>query len=479
MQKAINSYLKLLRLEKKFKKFIYYHQLHPFKNTFLAISDSLNETGIDVTVLKIPFFQIKKLPNFFLAQLNIQNDFYLIKVISEDCYLIDGFDKTFNSLELEKIWSGNVLIIEKNENIFSKVSEYFFYLLLGGFLLFFVFPSSSNFLITTITLFGLLVSILVLKIFYYKRNFKFCSNLSFLSCDKIIGSNLKLFNSVINFADLPIIYFVFSYLYLISERSIGIIVLFSLFSIPLIIYSIYIQFIKKAWCILCLIVSGLIIGEIFCLKYLKNIYYIDFFYGLSLLIFIFICWQLIKNKILLENIKATKDSIVLKWLKKEEELFYSLSQQINIEDFNLLEKISIKKENYLNTVSLFIDLNCKNCKDTLRKLYFNEQTNIDLYFNLLKPCDFSYNVIDTLFQIYHSNNIFFNAAFEDFLFEKQSLKQWCLKWGKKTYSGQVIKIVDLHSNWCNNYSLDYIPIIIYNGHIANDIYEIEDIVSFY
>jgi hypothetical protein len=216
MQNLLIRYLKKLNHNKS-DEFINLYESHPNYPSLLSISDSLSFLDIENISANVPFQYFDQLPNRFLTKLNHIDDFILLTK-NNNRYKIES-----NSLKVESItidiinqnWNGLVFIIEENENASKNLNFNFEYkwllyilMILSLFFLKQNFDYEDIFYLST-TLFGLLISYEILKI-YFKKNskeYKFCTMNEDVSCNSVINSKAFKLNKHIEFTDLPILFF--------------------------------------------------------------------------------------------------------------------------------------------------------------------------------------------------------------------------------------------------------------------------------
>lgn len=287
---ALNSIPLFLYLEKENiaidkSEFEFQIQSHSDYPSLLSISDTLNFFNIDTFAADIAFDEIDNFPNRFIANLSTELNtpqFYFIEK-KEDHFFYSNDKKTIeiSKIELEKYWTGIVLLIEKSENEEvikankSKFSWFLPFFCLGSFLVA-IFQLEEDIQTKSFFLFpiiGILFSVAALKdLFGTKSELlnNFCNITTSSSCATILDSRKWKFFEIINFSDLSIVFFASQFVgLLISLLSRDVKTYFTiqqillLITVPVLFLSIYYQkFVEKKWCPICLGIISIILLEL-------------------------------------------------------------------------------------------------------------------------------------------------------------------------------------------------------------------------
>lgn len=125
MNLLIAKYLKEENHFAKIDNFNDAYLSHPNFPSLLAITDSLTQIETENIAANVSFANIDQLPNYFIGILKIESEgFYFIKK-NQSNFVIENekeIKKVVSSEELEKYWTGIVLIIEENETSQTTVS---------------------------------------------------------------------------------------------------------------------------------------------------------------------------------------------------------------------------------------------------------------------------------------------------------------------------------------------------------------------
>jgi protein-disulfide isomerase len=260
-------------------------QSHPDYPSLLAISDTLNFFNIKTFGARIGFEDLDNLPDRFIAHLNTELSapqlYFIERIGNQFFYTNDKKPLEIAKKELEKRWTGIVLLIEKSENeeiLKSNRSNWSLALQTIALLLFALALSqfemdyiSKIFLVFPIL--GLLFSIAALKdLFGTKSELlnNFCNITASTSCATVVGSiKWKIFK-IVNFSDLSMVFFASQFLGLLISLFSGDAATYFIHqkglllgAIPVLLLSVYYQkFVEKKWCPICLVIITIILLEL-------------------------------------------------------------------------------------------------------------------------------------------------------------------------------------------------------------------------
>ena len=473
---------------------------HPNYPSLLAITDSLTFIGIENIAAKVPFQHIEQLPNVFIIELDAENKtLNFLEKLNDGFKILDENEKTrvISFSELENIWTGIVLIIEENEHVEKFKSTNY---KVSGFVLIVCcitilvnnwnIQQSVFLLIATI---GVLITIEIVKTYFEDNNAsesKFCSINKEFSCNSIIKSKEYPFSKYIEFVDLPVIFFTFSFLGLlfsiVSVYSIGIV---SLGSLPIIGYSIYLQkSVVKKWCLLCLLISSLlVVYTILFVLYFNQIVFTFNTITNEILLFITIAiiWFYVKKMVLQNNETKHKLNALLRF-KRNEDVFYAIAEETNnSEELNLLSKICIGNANAQNTLTLFLSPSCPHChiafKDALEiQRKHPNAVKIEVAYNLNnKNTENPYLVIAKVIMQMNNQSVSCLEPLEDWHINKLSLEEWKTKWKHNDEFILENEQLKKQFQWCVANEFNYAPVKLFNGKLLPQVYEIEELLYFF
>jgi hypothetical protein len=263
----------------------------------------------------------------------------------------------------------------------------------------------------------------------------------------------------------------------------------SLISVPILIYSIYLQgFVLKKWCVLCLSIAlmNFLIAFIFILNF--N----DFAFSKTILFQIFVLsitvalvWFSIKKQILNANEKETKLNGLLRF-KRNEEVFESLSKDLNeVNLFKSLAKIKLGNPDAKNTITLFLSPSCPHChtayQEALDLIKKNpEQVNLEIGYNInINNLDNPYlDVAKTIFSLYNAQKDF-KQALDDWHLKNMKLDYWLSKWKEKQEFMVENNQLETQLQWCMKNDLNFAPVKIFNQKMMPRNYQINELFYFF
>ena len=478
-------------------------QSHPNYPSLFAITDTFDLLSIENVAVKIPKEQIEDLPKEFLAY--YKNNLVLVnkseKKISIENYELQKEQLSYSDF-LES-WNGVIVVIEPNIKITSTSNKNFaswllftlpFIALIG----LSIYSNSYNFnsyYTLLISAFGFLASIFILQEKFGVKNeitSKFCNLNPSLSCNTVLTSKNSTLNKYFNFTDLPILFFGANLLYTIFQptESFVLISSISVISIPILFYSIWVQkFELKKWCVLCLVVSGLILTQsaLFLFSGLTFEAFSNLNYSLFLIAAILTTsfWFFIKP-ILEQKYGLESKNIALNKFKRDFNLFQFLSKDIEeYDDFETLKGISFGNKEAATQLTLILSPSCGHCHKAFENGYelyqkFPEKVHLQILFNLNpENKDNPYKiVVENLLALNEQNPQKAKAAIIDWHINQIDLEKWKTKWMVETLNLSVNKQVQNQYYWCLKNQFNYTPVKIVNGMQFPDAYEISEIKYF-
>lgn len=503
MKNLVKKYLHQNQFSNLVEEFEDLFQSHPNYPSLFAITDTFNLLSIESIAVKIPKEQIEELPKQFLAI--YENQLVLVnktdKKISIETEALKKKQVTYsNFLEF---WNGIIIAIEPNIKITTtinkKISSWLLYTLpfialisVSIYYNEFTFNTFSSLLISLI---GIVVSVFILQEKFGVKNeltSKFCNLNSNTSCNSVIKSNNSKINTYFNFTDLPLLFFCISFLVLLIQPqqyslSIGLI---SLASIPVVVYSVWLQkFQLKKWCVLCLAVSFLIVLQSVFLVFANTSFDVISQINFAVLLFITILvvsiWlfmkPIIETKFNLETTNAE-----LNKFKRDFNLFQFFSKDIEeYDDFEKLKGIAFGNENTAVQLTLILSPSCGHCHKAFEdgfKLYqkFPEKIYLNILFNVNpENNDNPYKtIVENLLALNEQNPKNAQEAIIDWHINRLDLENWKKKWTVETPHLLVNQQVQNQYYWCVKNEFNYTPVKIINGNQFPDTYEINDLKYF-
>lgn len=479
-------------------------QSHPNYPSLYAITDTLNLLSIENITVRVPKEQIEELPKEFLA---IYKNQLVIVFKSESKISVEGINSSKTELSYSDFlesWNGIVLAVEPTIKIISKSKKSLSWLLftlpfialisLSVYYNKFDWNSFSYILISVI---GIITSIFILQEKFGIKNeiaSKFCNINPSVSCNSVLTSNKSKINNYFNFTDLPLLFFTTNFIAIIlypKEASLILGVLSTL-SIPVLIYSIWIQkFELKKWCVLCLAVSALIFVSSGIFLYTNYTNFSDWTLHINLSYFLFSAiattslWFFIKP-ILESKFKLENTNNELSKFKRNFNLFQYLSKEITeFEDFHKLKGITFGNKNVSTQLTLVLSPSCGHCHKAFEDAYemykrFPEKIHLNILFNINPSnTDNPYKIIvENLLAINEQNPQNAQEAIIDWHINKLDLESWKRKWSIETPHMLVNQQIQNQYYWCQKNEYNYTPVKIINDKQFPDGYEISEIRYF-
>ena len=502
MVQLVQKYLSINNYKDQTEEFEDLFQFHPDYPSLFAITDTFDLLSIENVAVRIQKEQLSELPDSFFA---VHKNNIVLATQKENTITIETEKEGKKVLLLDDFiqdWDGIVAVIEPNETSksasFKTASNWHYYALaiLALVIVSFVYNSYgiSEILLLLTSLAGFIFSVFIVQEKLGVKNemvSKFCSMSPSASCDSVIGSNKGEINKWINFADLPVLFFGINLLAVLANPSGSSVVigLLSLLSLPVIVYSIYIQkWQLKKWCLLCLTVSAIIILQSAVWIFMMQ----PFVYSASSLFpylfsLILIGTSLLAIKpILTGKMKAEEEVNKLKKFKRNFGIFNSLTKEIPVlAGFNKLEGLEFGKIDADVELLIILSPSCGYCHKAFAESMelitkYPEKISLKVLFNI-NP-DNANNpykiVVDQLLEINSKNKDSVLEAISDWHIKKMGLDKWLDKWNSGDISMKINQQVELQYDWCRENQFNYTPVKIVNNVIFPHEYEISDIRYF-
>ena len=527
--KATIAFLKLLNVKVNKETVNETLQNHPDWPSLLCVGDSLNKWHIPNGAGRIDTRNIEDLPTPFIAYTHSrETPLSIITGVTETT--VNVLKKEYNKIISEnkeaflKNWDGVYLIAEPNEKsgevnfeatkrdsfIHSLIPIAAFTAIIGFFILFLNRVIDMSAISTAVNEIGVYIQFSILLIgvittsllLWYEidRNNpllqKVCSGITKGDCNAILTSKESKLFSWLSWSEVGFFYFTGGLLTLlfadnVVNNSMVLLLGINILALPYTIFSVYYQWrVAKQWCVLCLVVQGLLILGV------ANLILGDFFSyppNLSLLFIVKVSlsyllpafvWYSLKPYIL--NLQEAKNT------KRE-----YLRIKFNAEIYETLLKK--QKKITVSTEGVGIDIGNPLAQNTLIKV-------CNPYCG---PCAKAHPVIDSLLE--NNSNlkvkiIFTSSNINDFMatpvkhllsiaekqnesLTKQALDDWYLP-EKKDYEEFVKKhplstSLDTQNNkmvemkaWCDQTDIAVTPTFFVNGYQLPDAYNIQDLQYF-
>lgn len=511
------NYLKKYLRENKYYNledgFLMQLESHPNFPSLYAIIETFNFFEVKNLAVKIEKEELENLPNYFLSVVDSDTGKEIVftekhknKVTIQ---FSNGFKKNISREEYLKVWTGIIVAIEENpikeSQLFSSNKKH--YVIAGGvFMLSLVllFLENKDNLILASIYYLLLLTGFVISVFLVREEMglhndsisKICNATEKTSCKDVLSSNgAKVFKNV-SLSDISILYFSSLILFFILnsfDLNNSIYSIIGIFSLPIILYSIYYQgFIVKKWCLFCLGIDAVLLLQLMVISFnfsleLNSTAISSFFSGAFIVTLFYYLGYEFKNRVL----KISKDEdIELQHhkLKRNYFVFNTLlknNQKIEEEHLDSLKTIIIGKIESPITLFLVLSASCGHCHTAYEKAMKLVRKNpneikIKLLFNInIENTENPNNLIYKEASRYYWSGEVHKAiaSLNDWHIEKLDLEKWKCKW-ENSHLGYSSKMIPNQYNWCLENAIHYTPAIILNGHILPKEYQINELNYF-
>jgi uncharacterized membrane protein/thiol-disulfide isomerase/thioredoxin len=488
---------------------------HPDYPSLLALSDILNNFGIQCGAYRINSNELPDVPCPFIANTRKSgSEFLLVNSLDTKTVLVSDQNKKRYKIdfkELENIFDGVVLVPENNERTSSQnktsrsfsIEEMRYPLAIA--LLFFVlattivlhssvFMSWHNAIAGLIKTGGLAVSVLLLMQSIDKNNplvQTLCGGGGKTNCNAILASKAANVFEGLTWSEVGFFYFAGSWLALIfgggSIAMLQILAILNVLSLPYTVYSIYYQArVAKQWCVLCCTVQALLWLEFVSLvtAFTQPFSFLNATEWFSLLICMALpvsTWLLLKPLLLkAQQIKPLKDQ--LRHFKYNSELFNSMLKEqpkyvMPAEEWSIVLG-DIEANNIITMVSNPYCPPCAKAHDVLDDwLNHNPDIQVRIVFtaentekDIKTPVTRHLMALNQL-----PDKAIIKRALHDWYNQKQKdYDAWA-----KVYPVQLNEAVfiqlDKQKAWCDLAEIKATPTQLVNGYVLPAAYQIKDI----
>lgn len=306
-----------------------------------------------------------------------------------------------------------------------------------------------------------------------------------VSCNSVINSKQGKLLFGVSFSDFPIAFFGVSFLGMTFNYNFySLVGLLSVLALPVIFYSIYLQkFVLKKWCILCLIISAIIILQAILFVFTPKVFdWKTMVVFVMLLIISAVLWLPLKN-ILKQKNTLSRENNQLKRLKRDFNIFDLLLNKSEVALTNHLQGIKIGNQNAPVLLELFVSPNCgfcykayKECTELLEKQ--KEKIQLKVYFNLnLDNSDNPYlTVAKNIIQYYRETEN--TEPLNDWYLNEFPLEKWKQRWEKDNIIVETQQAIQEQFEYCTHNNLNYAPVVLVNGKLLPNEYRINELKYF-
>lgn len=480
-------------------EFLFQFQSHPNHPSALAFSDTLNFMGIKNDTYELDKEYWNELPKEFITIYD--GDFSVIKAEKDNYRIYSDEVKTVSKENLYTYSTNFVMLFEKTEKNEKYSNFRFLWIFYGILVLLLIYSGIFLFWENTVfNLFSILGLYISLEIFNNKFGNEsavisgICGGIASKSahkddCNKIIDSDRINFLGL-KLSDFSLVYFIgILVLGLFLPTTAFVLKLLSLATIPVILYSTYVQvFVEKTLCKICLIIISILVSQIIIsLLYFKfSQYSIE---NIAVLVLCILTFMIIFSLLVFIN-RTLKDNQELKKLSIKNLRFkrnYSAFKKELLTEpkviFQRTELFSLGKKDAKLHISLISSPFCGYCKDahlileTILEKYSND-TSAQIRFNFSENDDESYkSLMQEFVNAYESKaeNEFLNAI--EFWYENRDLKKLKEKYNFQNRATDLHPAIDVGQE-NKNMLFNFTPIFFINGYQFPTNYDREDIFYF-
>lgn len=514
MENVITEFLRHLKIpisKKYIKTFLLSHTEYP---SLLSLSDLFENLGVNYSIHRIDKEKIEELEFPYLLPLEkSRRDIIEIRNRRD-------FEKQKANLEY---WNGVVIQVEstheipnpKHNLIFKKekVQKVITISILSGLAIFLGYSLFSTFTWFSLTWTMTSIAGIIVSYYIFTKDLgvehsiieRFCNAGKTVNCDKILKSeNSKIFN-VLKFSDLVISFFLFQLILLLflafsfdlSGSVRGVFLLYSIATIPIVAYSIYIQYvIEKTWCLLCVLVTFVLVIQFMMIltNGAQNYFYLrEFYFPVFMLFSILYLIILGVTYIIRIKIEESNENYLLavkaSRIKNSSKVFFHLLKQQKEVDITPLEYEMTIGNPYAPIKIIFVsNLYCAPCKaqhEVMSQLVNSFPSNITVSFRFVKVNKYFNNDISVnqyLIQYWYSN--IFGKKNEHNL-TVDFLKEWYENMDITTFAKRkpikseldesVYKIENQQSQFIMEAGVFRTPSIFINGFELPELYNLSDL----
>lgn len=500
---VLEKFLKLNNFSRVISDFKDYYQSHPNFPSLFALTDTFSLLNIENVAARIEKEHFADLPNSFLGYVKRNgNDVHLALVKKVKNEVEVQFEKEkptrFNVDEFKQRWNGIVVAIEPDTADFSsrRVS-----LSSWGLILTLVFVSGFTFLDAhtfsvsyifnyAIYVLGAIVSVGVLREKYatdVSQVSKICSLGTNTSCNSVIKSDKAEFTKWIGFSDLGIVFYGAALIAMMMEpKAITFLNSLSVFSLPILIYSIWMQrVVLKTWCVLCLLLSALLMTQSFLAFYNGLAFLVGGFQVILSLAWVCVVWLFIKNHIdTFQRYKFQNKELMR--FKREFEIFRFLQEPMSASTAEISGgKVLVGSPVSPVKMSLVISPSCPHCdtalRDALELLEANpNRVKLELFYNLNpENRDNPYlKIARAMLQLNETRPAECLSALKEWHFGEKNVDAWLEKWRSTGTDENADVLLAEQYQWCLQNEFNYTPVKIINDKELSRHYTLSEVKYF-
>lgn len=474
------------------KKDLHFQLLtHPDQPSIKSITDTLDYFGIENIAAQVPKEALDQLPRTFLAVMEESDNTAMVLATQQNKKLnITNLSEQKETLSvaafLEK-WTGTVIAIEKDEtttipikaNVKGQMGVAFLMIL---FLLVTIYTNEFQWyslLYKGLGWLGVIVSYLIVKEQLGIKDAvtaKVCGALSAhpQGCSAVVNSKQSEIFKDFDLGDLSLLYFTsISLGIMMFGLDFSLLYVLSLLTLPVVAYTLIIQRTKlKSWCMLCLVLSTILLSQFTVLQMAPVGWDFSFDYILKAILLgssLSVAWiaikQLIKDR---QSLEETRQEFYK--FKRNPDFFFHALKNNPLSKFNYPNEVVFGNEYASLQLIAITNPLCGYCAESFKtyyKLLSKSTEDIGIRFVFSTPNDesnISTRIILSVLEIYELDR---SQALEalNYWFANKNVDKWFAKYGEHNSDiTEAMQVLHKHRNWCNSNGINYTPETIIAGY---------------
>jgi hypothetical protein len=499
--KKLNIKVSLVTIRKDF-------DVHPEFPGLLAISDCLVKWGIENSAFKISKENLKfeDLSYPLIAHLTEKGGHFILLESGDQNYMTFS-DENHNRQRITKVdflkrWSGVLLYANSNGNGGEKKYYQNQLLYLLGLLRF---PTAMLLTATILTYLvlkspvslyhilmfsakfaGMVVSMILLNSTINSNNplmRNLCGQGDNSDCNTILRSEASKITSWLSWSEVGFIYFSATLIYLVLNPINSVLFWYNILALPYTVYSIFYQYAKKNWCILCCSVQVLLWIEFLLNATLihegwNQFALIDLIKSTVIFFIPIMIWTYLKP-LLVAAAQLKPANQQLKKFKYNRDLFMQMltDQPRYAIDMNL-SPVVLGNEDAQNIITVVSNPFCRPCADVHR--YIDEWLNTDsrIKVNILFATTSQNDSPKNKFLNKLNNRELVSRALNEWYeSNNKNYMEWALNFPLEADQNSQT-ITDKQNAWCEMADIISTPTILLNGYKIPVTYQLEDLKYF-
>lgn len=494
-------------------------QAHPDYPSFLSVSDALKKWKVENLTIQTTAKKLQEIPTPFITTYK-NGVFITVKQVKDAEIIIsnqNGKEEVLSQEAFLKLWTETILVVEANE--FSGEKDYkkqrIGQLVKMGVYLCIPFVVIATILVSfmngtlafiptiylLVKLIGLGASVLLLWYDIDKGNpllKQICAGVQKANCSAVLNTKAATIGGLITWSEVGFVYFAASLLFAAFagvNAVLPLLYLFSFVALPYIIFSVYYQWkVVKQWCILCLMVQGVLLLEgvlaanqpILLPTAIRRVIGDNWHVAVLAMVIPVFCWFLLKPVLKkLQKAKYEKRSYLQ--LKYNDEVFWTLLQKQPSVIKYATEGLGIMLGNANARHTIIKVCNpycgpCANAHPEIEKIIEqNPEVKAQIIFTATNhENDRGAKPVKHLLAIAEKGDeLITHKALDDWYLAKQKdYETFAAKYPMNGELKEQADKINKMKDWCDLAQIQYTPTIFINGYQLPKSYQIKDVHYF-